>query len=401
MAKNINHHLYQDKDSGVWYSQKKVRGREKPYKLSLETNSKLEARRKRDEYLKQIDQQGFITAIDAVQAPETMVFGEVAVKWADIVKTQIAETTFWNYKKAMNKHVLPVFGNLHIDAITSLEIETFISHLTFSSKTKHNILTPFSLVMKLAKKHKFIQSNPFVDVDPIKKTISTEKRPLSIDEIHQFVETVDEFWRPLFILMFFSGIRVAEASALKWKHIDLANGLVKIRQNLVRLKGGEIVYKTPKTVSSIRDVKIPEFIVVSLREQQKRTWKGNGDDFVFLNKQGQPIHWHTINRCVISPTLKKLGIKTPISIKDTRSSYITNALDKKERMSYIQKQVGHTTTRMIVDHYYRHVPAPDDGDKLENAWNSTSILPVFYQSKVARNCKYLKLLNKNGGGGGS
>ena len=375
MAKNINHHLYQDKDSGVWYFQKKVRGREKPYKLSLETNSKLEARRKRDDYLKQIDQQGFITAIEAVQAPETIVFGEVALKWADIVKTQIAETTFWNYKKAMNKHVLPVFGNHHIDAITSLEIETFISQLTCSSKTKQNILTPFRLVMKFAKKHKFIQSNPFVDIDPIKKTKSIEKRPLSIDEIHQFVETVDEFWRPLFILMFFSGIRIAEASALKWKHIDLAKRLVMIRQNLVRIKGGEIVYKTPKTESSIRDVKIPEFIVVSLREQQKQTWKGNGDDFVFLNKQGQPIHRHTINRCVISPTLKKLGIKTPISIKDTRSSFITNALDNNERMSFIQKQVGHTTTRMIVDHYYRYVSAPDDGAKLENAWNSTSILP--------------------------
>jgi integrase len=144
---------------------------------------------------------------------------------------------------------------------------------------------------------------------------------------------------------------------------------------LVRLKGGEIVYKAPKTESSIRDVKIPEFIVESLREQQKWTWKGNGDDLVFLNKQGHPIHRHTINRCVISPTLKKLGITTPISIKDTRSSFITNAIDNNERMSYIQKQVGHTTTRMIVDHYYRHVPAPDDGAKLENAWNSTSILP--------------------------
>ncbi len=375
MAKNINHHLYQDKDSGVWYFQKKVRGREKPYKLSLETTTKLEARRKRDEYLKQIDQQGFITAIDAVLAPETVVFGEVAVKWADIVKTQIAETTFWNYQKAMNKHVLPVFGNNHIDAITSLEIETFISHLTCGSKTKQNILTPFRLVMKFAKKHKIIQSNPFMDVDPIKKTKSTQKRPLMIDEIHQFVQAVDEFWKPLFILMFFSGIRVAEVSALKWKHIDFVKGSVKIRQNLVRLKGGEIVYKAPKTESSIRDVKIPEFIVESLREQQKWTWKGNGDDLVFLNKQGHPIHRHTINRCVISPTLKKLGITTPISIKDTRSSFITNAIDNNERMSYIQKQVGHTTTRMIVDHYYRHVPAPDDGAKLENAWNSTSILP--------------------------
>jgi integrase len=64
-----------------------------------------------------------------------------------------------------------------------------------------------------------------------------------------------------------------------------------------------------------------------------------------------------------------------ISARDTRASYITNALDQNERMSFIQKQVGHTTTRMIVDHYYRHVPAPDDGDRLEGAWNSTTFLP--------------------------
>jgi len=181
----------------------------------------------------------------------------------------------------------------------------------------------------------------------------------AIDKKDQFVQTVNEFWRPLFILMFFSGIRVAEASALKWKHIDLAKGVVKIRRNLVRLKGG----------------KIPEFILESLREQRKRTWKGNGDDFVFLNKRGRPIHRHTMNRCVINPTLEKLGITTRISIKDTRASFITNAMDNNERMSYVQKQVGHITTRMIVDHYYRYVPVPDDGVKLENAWNSTSILP--------------------------
>lgn len=382
MAKNINHHLYQDKQSEVWYFQKKVRGREKPYKISLETRSKLEARRKRDEYLKQIDQQGFITTIDVVQEPKSMVFGEVAVKWAEVVKSDVAETTFWNYQKAMNKHILPAFGNHYIDAINSLEIETFISNLTCSSKTKHNILTPFRLVMKFAKQHKIIQSNPFVNVNPIKKSnkrdnhlSKKEKRPLSIDEIHRFVNTVNEFWRPLFILMFFSGIRVAEASALKWKHIDLNNGLVKVRKNLVRLKGGKIVYKEPKTESSIRDVKIPDFVVEALLEQRKRTWTGNRDDFVFLNKLGRPIHRHTINNCVINPTLKKMGITIHISMKDTRASFITNAVDQKERLSYVQKQVGHTNTRMIVDHYYKYVPAPDDGAKLENAWKSTSILP--------------------------
>ena len=40
------------------------------------------------------------------------------------------------------------------------------------------------------------------------------------------------------------------------------------------------------------------------------------------------------------------------------------------------------STRMIVDHYYRHIPATDDGTHLENAWNSTSILPVSEGSNL-------------------
>jgi len=51
-------------------------------------------------------------------------------------------------------------------------------------------------------------------------------------------------------------------------------------------------------------------------------------------------------------------------------------MDKKERMGFVRKQVGYTTTRMIVDHYYRDTPAPDDGSHLEEeAWISTRILP--------------------------
>lgn len=43
---------------------------------------------------------------------------------------------------------------------------------------------------------------------------------------------------------------------------------------------------------------------------------------------------------------------------------------------------------MIVDHYYRYVPAPDDGAKLENAWNSTSILLAKHRYRY----KYAALL---------
>jgi integrase len=302
-----------------------VRGRQKPYKLSLETNSKLEARRKRDEYLKQIDQQGFIKERRDGSIRNNG-FGEVATKWAEIVKTQIAETTFQNYQKVMNSHVLPAFGNTPIADITSLDIETFISKLNVRSKTKLNILTPFRLVMKFGKKHGIIRSNPFADVDPIKSSKSRPAGVLSLDEIRHFIEVLDDFWKPLFILLFFTGVRIGEAAGLKWKRVDLVNGVVQIRKSIVYVNGGH-------------------------------------------------LHRHTLNRTVIKPALIKIQATTHISARDTRASYITNALDQNERMSFIQKQVGHTTTRMIVDHYYRHVPAPDDGDRLEGAWNSTTFLP--------------------------
>ncbi len=93
-----------------------------------------------------------------------------------------------------------------------------------------------------------------------------------------------------------------------------------------------------------------------------------------MNKAGRPLNRHTLNNSVLKTTLKKIGLDTQISIKDTRASYITNALDQNERMSFVQSQVGHTTTRMIVDHYYRHIPAPDDGTHIEKAWNSAGAL---------------------------
>lgn len=381
-AKKNDHHMYKDDKSGIWYFQKKVKGVSKAYKFSLETTSVVEARRKRDEYLKQIDIHGYIPSAEVNDISGAKVFGEVALKWAEIIKNRIEETTFHNYSKDMNAHILPEFGNKLIDAITSLDIETFISRLKCGSKTKINILTPFRLVMRFAKKHKIIHQNPFDDVSPIKKDKGKQKNSLNIDEINKFIDALDDFWKPLFILLFFSGIRIGEASGLKWKRVCFQEGIIKIERNLARVKGGKIIYKKPKTDASTRNVKLPGFVIEALREQRKRTWRGNGENFVFLNRENRPVHQHTLNHIVVYPTLKKIGFHKNFSVKDTRASYITNSLDQNERMSFIQAQVGHTTTRMIVDHYYRHKPAPDDGTQLEKAWNSTRILPEPVQHKT-------------------
>ena len=71
---------------------------------------------------------------------------------------------------------------------------------------------------------------------------------------------------------------------------------------------------------------MPSFVVDALRDQRKRTWKGNGDNLVLINTEGRYVHRHTLNRLVIRPALEKAGIAHRISSKDTRACFITNAL---------------------------------------------------------------------------
>jgi len=359
--------MYQDPETRVWYFQKKVRGFDKPYKFSLETKSVIEARNKRNELLLEIAVNGKIQQKDAqvVNSPESKCFGEIAVEWAEIKKTKIATSTMEEYGKVMNTYILPKFGNSRLDSITGLEIERFISKLKCGGKTKNNIMTPFKDVMKFAKKHKLIQYNPMVDVDNIKRETS-ENHPLSLEEIKGFLEHVPDFYRPLFVFLFFTGARFGEAAALKWKRVDLPNKNVHIAKTYVR---GE--YKEPKTKSSIRTIQLSAIVVESLRQQQKHTM--GKSEFVFLNQLGRHIHEHSVNIHVFKPTLEKAGLSTDRSCKDTRSSYITNSIDNNERIGFVQKQVGHTTTKMIVEHYYRHIPAPDDGKGLEKACEDVAL----------------------------
>ena len=101
--------------------------------------------------------------------------------------------------------------------------------------------------------------------------------------------------------------------------------------------------------------------------------------FVFLNKHGKLINAQSLNNNVFKPTLRKAGLPENRSCKDTRGTYITNAIDRHETLGFVQKQVGHKSTRMIVKHYYNHIPKSEDGCKLDEAFRKakkvTQILP--------------------------
>ncbi len=347
MAKNKDHHL--EKRNGAWYFVAMVNGERIRKAVST---SIAKARTIRDHYLDEIRINGSISQPEPAKA--SIPFGEVAQQWVSIKRKKVKASTLRDYRGAMNFYILPRFGDTPIDKITYLDIEKFISDLKCTAKRINNILVPMRSVMKFALKAGFIEKDPLSLVGNL-KVDKPDIDPLSMKEVHHFIEAVIPLYKPYFIVAFFTGMRFGEMSALKWHNVDFKLGVIKVRETRVNGEEGR-----PKTPGSIRDIKILPPVLEALKEQAKAT-KGK-TDYVFLNSYGRPLVPNSVNFSIWKPALKKAGLK-PRSLYQTRHTFATLMLDAGELPGWVQTMMGHETLKMILERYYSYIKnyQRDDG----------------------------------------
>jgi integrase len=350
MAKNKNHHLF--KRGGVWYFRKQVNGRW--IKKSLST-SVTEARRLRDEYLKQLYVSGDIQS-RPVQGDNNILFGELAERWAKITRKRVKTSTFRGYQIAMNAYILDRFGNVPISRVSYIDIEEFITDLDCSNKRINNLLVPLRGVFKLAHRSGFIENNIMSMVEN-RKIEKPRISPLSMEEVDKFLEYVQPFYRPFFVVAFFTGMRAGEMSALKWKNVDFDRRIIKIVEARVYGEEGR-----PKTNSSYRDIDMLPMVYDALKEQERKTRLRS--KYVFLNQDNKPIEIETLRKNAWSKGLKKVGIDYRPVIQ-TRHTFATMMVSSGENLGWIQKMMGHSSLKMITDKYFSYIPnmTHHDGSK--------------------------------------
>jgi len=364
MAKNKNHHLLKRGDT--WYFRKKVRG--KWIKKGLST-SVTEARRLRDEYLKEIVVYGDIQK-PQVSQDEGLLFGEVAKEWIEIKAREIKSSTLRDYRSSMNYHILPRLGNLPIKDIGYLEIKRLTATLSCSGKRLKNVMVPMREVFKFAQLAGFIDKNPMSLVaNP--KVEKPDIHPLSMEEIRLFLENVSPKHRNFFTTAFFTGMRFGEMAALKWKNVDFKRGIIKVRETRVRGEEGR-----PKTKKSVRDLTMLPPVIEAMRDQRKYTM--GKSQYVFLNQYHRPLLPDSTNQHVWKPALKKAGLEKR-RLYETRHTFATLMLDAGELPGWVQQMMGHETLQMIHDRYYLYIKnyRRDDGSAfMENVYNVSKSLEL-------------------------
>ena len=70
------------------------------------------------------------------------------------------------------------------------------------------------------------------------------------------------------------GLRFGEAAGLRWEDIDFKNNTISINQILVYTEKTKIIFKEPKTESSIRTISAPKELMIKIKK-----WKVKHNEY--------------------------------------------------------------------------------------------------------------------------
>ena len=126
--------------------------------------------------------------------------------------------------------------------------------------------------MARAKRKGWITANPCEDAEKVTVQRSDDFNVLSVEQVHPVErEATSELLRALFLTAAFTGLRMGELLALRWRHIDFASRILHVQRNYV--EGEE---DTPKSHRR-RSVPISDQAMVALEAlSQRRALHGAG-----------------------------------------------------------------------------------------------------------------------------
>lgn len=180
----------------------------------------------------------------------------------------------------------------------------------------------------------------------------TQKLPefLHVDEVPPFLQSADTIEkRCLFELIYGSGLRVGEATQLKWSDLEL-------RQNAwVKVFGkGKKVRQVPLSKNF---VDVLEKLIEEKGQPLKQLQKEKSP--IFTNRKGQPLDPRQVRRWM-KAMLEKAGIQNTVSVHGLRHSCATHLLDSGADIRIIQEFLGHSSinttqryTHVSLDHLKR------------------------------------------------
>ena len=295
-----------------------------------------------------------------------LLFGDFLLSWLDIKANEVQVNTIAEYRGIVTKHILPYFNQLSktLQGVSAKDIEDYYQYklrsgMYSNTVTKHHTLLYAAFMY--AFRNDMVISNPMQKVQRPKEYDFHPGfySPLEAQEL--LIKAQGHRHYVAIVIALILGLRRSEVIGLKWRSINLREGIIKIENKAIKHNGNDIILSKMKTSSSYRILKMPTQLTVffnQLYEHQQKIKKTIAKDkkanfdYVCIDDNGNRF---TLNSVTVAfpRLLKKIGMP-PIRFHDLRHSCASILLNNGCNMKQIQEWLGHSTYNTTAK-YYAHL----------------------------------------------
>ena len=307
--------------------------------------------------------------------------------WCDL-KRGLKDNTFQNYKYMYRQFVEPDFGKRRVSTLKKTDVKRFYNLLVdergLQVNTVDSIHTVLHQVLDMAVDDCYIRINPSDNaLKELKQSRNFEvkkRKALTIEEQKLFVNFLKNsrqynHWYPVFAVMLGTGMRVGEATGLRWCDIDLKEKEVSVNHTLVYYNHAEngcyFAINTPKTEAGKRTIPMLDFVKDAFLQERKNNM-ANGvrcqviidgyTDFIFVNRFGNAQHQGTLNKAlrriirdcndeVLLKGEKNPVLLPPFSCHNLRHTFTTRLCEAGVNLKVIQDTLGHKDIETTMEIY--------------------------------------------------
>ena len=303
-----------------------------------------------------------------------------AQQWLDMGDRQFGweRATAIAYAQHVRLHIVPLIGGTRLSQFNAAALAAWEDALFADGRSPvmvRKVRTSLGAILTEAQRRGQVHQN-------VVKVIAAAPRSTRQDdegkaevgkncptpaEVRSLLPQLQGRFRPLILTALFTGLRTSELRGLTWAAVDLKAGELTVSQRLDRFGA----LGRPKSKAGKRTLPLLNLVVNALRELKVAA--APGQEFVFVNSQGNPEHRNTIIGAWHAAQVAAFGAVKYPGLHAARHFFASWCINRKADggrelpLKVVQGLLGHASIQMTADVYGHLFPRSDDTAELEAA----------------------------------
>jgi integrase len=286
---------------------------------------------------------------------------DAAAEWLRyvIADRAIKPSTQKEYRSMLNAHILPAFGDRPLEAVTARDIERWRAGLTVCPRTKNKLVTVLHGIYRRAQRVWDLNVNPAVHVERLREPRSLDIDVFTPEEVMALVRAAaSEQDAAVFLTAAFTGLRRGELVALRWRDVDFAGSLIRVRATYTHE-----ALTTPKS-GRVRSVPMALDVAAALARLGQRGVAVGDEDQVFLGAGGGYLDGSALRRRY-ERALERAGLRR-LRFHDLRHTFGTRMIAVADIVR-VKEWMGHADVETTM-RYLHYAPRTEDAALVARAF---------------------------------